>query len=79
MCSPIGFGYDLHALDDKPNELNQAFNTMFNVITKISTQVDIALRYAIPVLDRFVSTPASSRAGVTSLDRAAGKGHGPCT
>ena len=55
-CSPTGFDYEFQALADKPNELNQAFSTMFNAISKISVQVDVALRYAIPILDCIVRT-----------------------
>jgi len=46
-----GFNYDFNALDDKPNELNQAFTTMFQAITRASTGFALALKYAFPILD----------------------------
>ncbi|KZT69443.1 cytochrome P450 [Daedalea quercina L-15889] len=39
-----GFNYDFNALDNKPNELNEAFNTMFQAITSTATAFFIALR-----------------------------------
>ncbi|KAH9915332.1 cytochrome P450 [Fomitopsis serialis] len=46
-----GFNYDFNALDDKPNELNQAFTTMFQAITSASTGLAVVLKYAFPILD----------------------------
>ncbi|TFY63922.1 hypothetical protein EVJ58_g2971 [Rhodofomes roseus] len=46
-----GFNYDLNALDGRPNELNEAFTAMFQVVTNTTAVFTFLLKYTFPILD----------------------------